>query len=218
MARWAVFDVDGTLIPGVSMEQIFLGYLMKKKLLPAKNIAWFFLYGIVSIITKGIEEGPKKNKSYLRKMPVEAIEKFAEDCFRKHIENAVSRKGINELNSRRDDGYKIMIMSGSPEFLARRLGDILRPDFIASTNFETSGGKFTGGISGIHPYGRRKLELLNSLKDKLDIDFQNSIVYANHDSDIFHMEQFGQAVAVNAASKLRQEASKRNWRIEKWDL
>ena len=43
MARWAVFDVDGTLLAGFSMERRFVDYLLRRKKLPLKNLLNYFL-------------------------------------------------------------------------------------------------------------------------------------------------------------------------------
>ena len=41
MTRWAVFDIDGTLFPGGSLERRFLRRMLAEGMLPPQNIARF---------------------------------------------------------------------------------------------------------------------------------------------------------------------------------
>jgi len=216
MARWAVFDVDGTLIPGTSMEKMFLGFLLKKGKLPLRNVVNFVFNGVVSVLSYGMEEGLAVNKAYIRGLAAPAVEEAAETCFRERILPVFSRTGLDKLESLRTQRHKILIISGSPSFLARRLEPGLRPDHIISAEMETGGGFFTGKMTGLHPYGERKRQILEGLRAHLALDFGKSTVFANHHSDINHMELFGTAVAVNPTPPLREEAVRRGWDVVTW--
>ena len=89
-------------------------------------------------------------------------------------------------------------------------------DYFISSELEIEDHLFTGHLKTSHPYGQRKVQILQGLQTKLDIDFQNSIVFANHHSDVPHMLLFGEAVAVNPTSRLIKFAEKNHWEIERW--
>lgn len=217
MTRWAVFDVDGTLLPKSSMEQRFLLHLLKRGVIPHKNILAYFSHGILSAVSGNWEDGFKNNKRYLRGLAVEEIETLAGYFYANAVAPALSETGLNAIEQQRQQGFKILIMSGSPDFLTKHLISDLKPDHFVWTTMEIRDAKYTGGIIGLHPYGVRKRQILEGLQPQPDIDFSQSIVFANHHADVHHMEMFGEAVAVNPTPALRRIAKGRGWGIEIWN-
>jgi HAD superfamily hydrolase (TIGR01490 family) len=203
-ARWAVFDVDGTLLPNASMEQRFIMHLVKRGLIFHKNILSYFAYGIISALRGRWEEGFKNNKRYIKGLAVEEIRTLAEYYYRHRISPALSVAGLGTVEQYRKEGFKILIMSGSPDFLTEHLVAQIKPDHFVWTATEVKDGKFTGRITGLHPYGIRKRQILEHLQAQLEIDFDNSIVFANHHADLHHMQMFGKAVAVNPTPALKK--------------
>ncbi len=216
MARWAVFDVDGTLLPGTSMEKVFIRYLLINRHLPVKNLIYFSFNGFVRILSYGLEEGLAGNKGYIKGLPVSSVDEWAETCYGKNIKPAISDAGLEKLESLRNSKYKILIISGSPSFLVQRLVYDIRPDHYISSVLGYESAYFTGKVEGIHPFGERKKELLQKLAPELDLDFAQSIVFANHHTDEAHMELFGKAVAVNPTEPLYETAQRRKWEITSW--
>jgi phosphoserine phosphatase len=216
MAKWAVFDVDGTLIPGISMEREFLRYLLAGRLLPAANLVRFVAKGVTGVLAHGWDEAAKVNKSYLRGLCVSHIDEHAEACFRKRIAPAISKDGLVEAETLRGKGYGILVISGAPAFLMRRLEPIVHPDHMICTELEVTGDRYSGAVVGRHPFGIRKRAILEDVRQDLDIDFSQSVVFANHHSDFHHMSLFGKAVAVNPTGKLRKLAAASGWEIAAW--
>jgi len=54
-------------------------------------------------------------------------------------------------------------------------------------------------------------------KAALGIDFFASRAFANHESDVWHLALFGNAVAVNPDDGLRYIAQMRGWQMEHWE-
>lgn len=216
MARWAVFDVDGTLLPQISMERKFLDYLMKNTLLPFGSLIYYLFKGFTIAITHGWMEAIKGNKAYLKGLSVSAVDKYADVCFRQQIVTFLAPAGKQKAEILHQEGYKILIISGSPAFLASRLEPVYHPDLIVSTELEIKNGYYSGKISGLHPYGKRKRIILEKLREEFDIDFAKSIVFSDHHSDVHHMKLFGRAVAVNPTNKLQNVAQSQGWEIAIW--
>jgi HAD superfamily hydrolase (TIGR01490 family) len=216
MATWAVFDIDGTLLPGMSMEKEFLRYLLAGRLLPAANLVRFAVKGLAGILAQGWEEAPKVNKSYLKGLYIGDVDAYAQACFRTRIAPAISKDGLQTLEAMRERGHGILVISGAPAFLMRCLEPIVRPDYAICTTLEAINGCYTGQVVGLHPFGRRKRYILQGIGQDLDIDFPQSVVYANHHSDVYHMRLFGKAVAVNPTRRLRKSAAEAGWEIAIW--
>lgn len=216
MAKWAVFDVDGTLLPGTSMEKIFVFAMTKQRMIPLKNILAFALSIIGAIIQRKSMEPVQINKRYFKGLNAKQIADKGRQIFHDQIKNKLSQKGIDEVKKYKDMGYNILIMSGSPDFLVLQLQEIYKPDHIVSTTLEVIDGIYTGKVSGLHPFGKRKCEILKNLKTALDIDFEQSMAFANHHSDIFHLNLFKTPVVIDPSNKLKAMALKNGWFIDRW--
>lgn len=217
MAKWAVFDVDGTLLPGISMEQLFIRYCMETGLIPRMNFLHFVLTAGKILLHGNFPDVIKRNKALMKGLPADKVETAAEICFDEMVKPRLSARGGEVVNAYRREGYRILIMTGSPYFVAQHLIPVYQPDELVGFHLEIAGDVYTGKGIGLHPYAQRKTEVLLNLREKLDLRFEESAVFANHHTDVYHMELFGEAVAVNPTPKLRQIAEKRGWEIVIWE-
>lgn len=216
MAIWAVFDVDGTLLPRTSMERQFWRYVLRRRRLSARNVIHFILKGLSGALSGGLDSLVKSNKSYVIDMTVEEVALLAADCYRRRIAPRLSPQGKDAVESLRRQGYKIMIISGAPDFLAERLRTDYTPDLLICSRLEVKSGRYTGRPSSLHPYGERKKSILLGLAEKGALDFRRSFAFADHPSDISHLALFGRPVAVNPKGKLWRLARQRGWTIVRW--
>ena len=216
MAAWAVFDVDGTLLPGTSMERMFWRCLLRRRRLPASNIIHFMLRGLTGARKAGLDGLLKSNKSYVRGLDVSDVRLLAADCYRRRIAPRLAQKGKEAVRDLRRQGFKIMIVSGAPDFLAELLRADYAPDLLVGAGLEIESGRYTGRLSTLHPYGERKKTILAGLAEKMDLDFVPSIAFADQPSDIPHLALFGQPVAVNPKRKLLRHARRHGWQIVSW--
>jgi HAD superfamily phosphoserine phosphatase-like hydrolase len=216
MAKWAVFDVDGTLFPSSSLEKEFISFMLRNGILPLENIFYYLLSGLLRAINQNFIDSFKSNKNYLKFISVKTIHQAGRKFIKRHIHSQISLIGLEKICFYRNHGYKVLIMSGSPDFLLNPLAGTFKQDYLICSEPEVKLNFYTGELHGLHPYGKRKTLLLKKLQKKLDIDFQKSAVFANHSSDIDHMLMFGKAVAINPAKKLLYFAKNRNWDIQNW--
>ena len=161
-------------------------------------------------------EAFKRNKRFLKGLEAGKIEAEAAAFFNREIADKFSSEGIARVEKHRQEGCKILIMTGSTYFLANRLDRIYHPDHLIPLNLEIHQQRYTGEIDGLHPYGEFKKQLLLAQQDALDIDFENSYVYANDDSDAAHMALFGHPVGINPSPKLEEICEERSWEVERW--
>ncbi|UCF63832.1 MAG: HAD-IB family phosphatase [bacterium] len=216
MEKWAVFDIDGTLFPPSSMEKRFILFMLKKGAIPLPNIAAYFFTGMLKTLSEGYEEGFKNNKYYLRHLPVITVSKTAANFVKNQVWPQISATGLQRISEYRAKNYKILLMSGSPDFLTFPLAKFIQPDFTIAAELETRHDRFTGNLANLHPYGKRKSQLLLNFQATYKINFKHSVVYANHQADFHHMSMFHTAVAINPSPKLKTLAERHHWKIEKW--
>lgn len=216
MGRWAVFDIDGTLLPHRSMESMFIMHAIKTKQIKLRHLSSYAFNTARLMLTGHMKNAFRINKSYFKGLHEETLVQLATDFFKNNIQARISETAIKKVSELQENGFRILILSGAPEILARNLSSILTTDHMICTSLEIKNGRFTGNILGDHPYGASKKEILLRIKDELEIDFHDSVTFANHETDVIYMELFGKATAVNPTDKLRRIAESRGWEIVEW--
>ena len=82
MDRWAVFDIDGTLWAGASLESRFINYFRREHLIPYRNLILYFMKGLAGTLSRDLgmrEDAFKGNKMYLKGIPAESIQASAKE-------------------------------------------------------------------------------------------------------------------------------------------
>lgn len=216
MTRWAIFDIDGTLFPGGSLERCFMQRMRRNRILPPKRMARFLIAAAQNCLSGKPGQAFRANKTYLTGLEVAAIREAADIFVYEDIIPGLAAEGLQKIARLRGKGYRILLLSGAPDFLAEPLSSSLQVDFLICTRLEVVQQRFTGRIRGIHPYGIAKRQLLLDVAPRLEIDFHHSRVFANHHSDAHHMRRFGSATAVNPTRRLRRIAQQERWEVVYW--
>ncbi len=206
----AIFDIDGTLIKKMSSERLFFKYLLFKRIVTSKDILRYFKVSLNRFFNlQGLQL--KKNKYYLKGKKTDVIFKFAKDFFNEKLSPHISTEALREINSLKDKGYMIILLSGTLNPLVECFKNYCNADLGIGTKLAIDNGVITGEINGLHVYNKGKANLVNILAKRYNIDLNNSYAYANQYTDIKHMQLLGYPVAVNASLLLRLYAKKNNW-------
>lgn len=215
MKKFAVFDIDGTLIRwqlyhavtdnlvkhgiinGERFETIRGARMAWKKRAPETS---FRSYEI-EIINAYEEALSKLTANELQKSVEEVFEEYKDQVY------TYTRDLIKEL---REKGYLIFAISGSQteivELIARHYGF---DDFIG-TVYERAGEKFTGkSVIGSHD----KSAALKKLVEKHCAGFSGSLAVGDSRSDAAMMELVEQPIAFNPDKDLYEIAKERGWKI-----
>lgn len=203
----AIFDLDGTLIKW-SGERKFLPWMIfNLKLNPFKFIPFL----IRSIKDRNFYS----TKLYYKGEKVERIERFASLFFsHESVENMVFEEGKMEIEKLKNDGYKLILLTGAPYFIAENF-KVLGFDFVIPSQLEVRDGKFTGELIS-YPSGKRKKDIILNLSKEIPIDFSLSKGYGNSYEDREFLSLVGYPVCVNPSSKLKTLAKRMGWEVRKW--
>lgn len=217
----AVFDVDGTLLPGTTAERLFLRFLAQRGELNACALwqtAWFVarrLYPPGLAAVRGVRE----QRPYLAGKKAAAMERLGAECFAAAIRPRLSARGVAVLHAHRDAGHTTALLSGGLWFLVEPMAAYLGANHALATRLATRvrrGGEpvLTATLTGTHPYGTAKATLLRAFAARHGLDLAQSYCYGNHRTDTEMLALVGHPVAVNPDAALRREATRRGWSIE----
>jgi HAD superfamily hydrolase (TIGR01490 family) len=209
--KLAIFDIDGT-ITRTSSERFFIKYLLRqRKLTYVHLLRTFFLFVIKHPLQA--RTGFKQNKMYLRNLKEPDLRKLAAECFNKEIISSTKRSLMDEIERRRSEGYKILLLSGSLPCLVEPMVNLVKADFMICSEVENVNSVFTGEMKALHPYGENKKTLAEKFCKEHGFDMMQSCAYANEWADRFLLEATAEAIAVDPDGKLKRLATTRNWKI-----
>lgn len=236
MGAPAVFcDVDRTLIVGTTLESCFLRLARRKGIigpgaLPANLWAGLQALGLLPApperrfpIPAGLGRLARLryaflsgNKAYLRGLRLDQCRDLAQAALEEHILPHLSRRGQEALAAHRAAGRRIVLLTGTLDFLAEPLCAHLGNVELLAAHPEVQAGILTGRLVEAHPYGVHKRDLLWRFAAAEGLDLAASYAYADHHTDVPFLEAVGHPVAVNADRKLRQVAKERGWEVVDW--
>ncbi|MBS1807750.1 MAG: HAD-IB family hydrolase [Acidobacteria bacterium] len=210
----AIFDVDGTLLAGASMEMRFLKYLWRYGELRASDITRLAA-GAFRTLAEG-RSVLRANKAYLSGKPLEHYRRLAQDCFDQHIKHHLLPKAVERVRWHQHQGHAIVLLSGSLELLVEPLAQHLNADAHIATRIVYDKTKLVGKIAGEHPYNKAKVTTLLALNQFRNFDLAKSFAYGNHHTDRHVLGIVGNPVATNPDRRLRQIALDNGWMIEEF--
>lgn len=210
----AIFDVDGTLLSGASMEVRFLQYLWRYGELRASDITRL-AGGIFQAAAQG-RSVIRSNKAYLQNKPFDHFRRLAQDCFDQHIRHHLLPKAIERVRWHQQQEHCVVLVSGTLDLLLEPLAQHLNACSRIGTKIETDGNALLGKIAGEHPYAKAKVSTLLALNQFRNFDLAKSFAYGNHFTDRYLLGVVGHPVATNPDYRLRGFAAKQGWMIEEF--
>jgi HAD superfamily hydrolase (TIGR01490 family) len=210
----AIFDVDGTLLGGASMEVRFLQYLWRYGELRVSDITRLAA-GIFRTAAQG-HSVLRANKAYLYNKPLDHFRRLAQDCFDQHIRPHLLPKAVARVRWHQQQGHCVVLVSGTLDLLLEPLQQYLNACSRIGTKIETDGAALLGKIAGEHPYAKAKVTTMLALNQFRQFDLAKSFAYGNHFTDRFLLGVVGHPVATNPDHRLRTFAAKHGWMIEEF--
>ncbi len=208
----AIFDVDGVIVAGDSLERAFFSFLWRRG-----ELRWLDLLRLSGGALRAIVAGRppiKGNKAYLRGKDAVRIRRLARECFEEEIARRLLPQAINRLRWHQESGHFVILLSGTLDLLLEPLAEHLGVCARIGTELEVEGRRLTGRIASLHPFGETKAECLSVISRIGKFDLKRSFAYGDHYADRFLLAAVGHPVATNPDPRLRKIAESRGWMTE----
>jgi HAD superfamily hydrolase (TIGR01490 family) len=220
MNRAAFFDLDGTLIEKPSLEYRFFRLLRHEGKISASNcIAW--LREVVHLAPNGLTYTLEGNKAYLQGVRTTGLRADRAVGGAPLFPGAVERAAQHALH-----GERIVLVTGTPEFLAEEVGSRLRHELakeniaaeihVCATRLEEKDGRWTGKVLGQPMFGEAKAIAVWWFAEKWKLNLSECAAYGDSVHDQWMLASVGKPVAVNPDSGLRMAAQRKHWKIVEW--
>lgn len=212
----AIFDVDNTITTRDTFLLFYL-YLLKRnpfRIFKSYRLPFSYLqtrlFGANRILVK------EDVFRLLNGMQEKDVKDLCLTFVRQVATKYISARAIKAMEHHQKEGFKIILLSASPEIYLTYLCKFLNADFSIGTKVEVKNGN--NFVLGSHCYGAEKLKRLNQFikTEAISFDYKNSFFYSDHHSDMPVFENIGNPVPVNANAKLKSIALKKGWSTFKW--
>ena len=202
---FALFDFDGTLIPGDSMLRFCLfareqGLMSRRQLWLSAWAALRYLLGMLSA-----EKSKNVALSFLAGKSQEELAELSARFYRDVLRAMLRPQAITALQRHLRDGLTVLLVTASPSFYLEPLRAEYGIGGVIATRMDIDrDGKVTGLVCGDNCKGVQKplrlAEYLASTGDRLD--YESSYAYGDSGSDYPMLALCGHKVAVNPSGRL----------------
>tara|TARA_Y100001936_G_scaffold24479_1_gene22372 strand:- start:964 stop:1611 length:648 start_codon:yes stop_codon:yes gene_type:complete len=211
--KFIIFDLDDTLLCG-DCEARWLNFLVIKGLLDSdKNSAKLNQFDID--YRKGIldfDEYSSYVQAPLKNLDTTTVENLLDEFIKKNI-NDLTDDLTNELLKEAKSADKVLIASGSHDFLVKGFAKYFQIEFSIGTPVEIKKDVFTGKLSGEPTFSEGKVRAVKNWCSKNNLKIEESIFYSDSINDLPMLEACGEPIVVNPDNKLKKIATERSYKI-----
>lgn len=204
----AFFDIDGTIYRNSLLTEHFKK-MIKYELLDS-NI---YDENVKKTYTLWSEREGDYDKYLLdlTKVYVEAIKGFSvkdsdfiSDQVMKLKGNRVYRYTRDRIKWHKEQGHKVIFISGSPDFLVGRMAEKWGADDFCGSKYEIKDGVFSGEISPMWD-SKHKIIALNNFSKKYNIDLSKSYAYGDTAGDMTMLKSVGFPITINPSQEFLEK-------------
>lgn len=203
MERLAIFDIDYTLTKKETSIELYK-YMLKKDFKLIKYIPAHILTGLgYSVKVFSATDTKERFLKFLSGKDEEELKEIVKSFYREHLVNLLYEDGLKAISNYKAEGYKVYLISASPEFYVKEFYNIGGVDKVIGTKFKMEDGLFTPIVVGNNCKGEEKVKrLMEELeKDHIQVDFKNSCMFSDSLSDLPLLKLVGNGYLINYNKK-----------------
>lgn len=210
----AFFDFDETLLQ-VASGRLGIQWLWDRRMVP-----WGYILKIqvanlfYQLRLLSDERMVRILLTFYNKKRLADFEEGSENFYREYLKPHLAPRILARVNSHRNEGHVLVLISGSVRYLLEPVIKDLEFDHLLCTDLEVGpDGLMTGKPEGLVCVGRNKRRLTLKLAESIGLDLGKSYAYGNHQSDLPLLEIVGHPHVVEPSTLLEKVAHQRSWPI-----
>lgn len=208
--RLVLFDIDGTLVPRPAAEPRLARWLLRRGRLGPRQILaflWFVLryfpvYGRLVL---------QKNKAWLSGLEPAVVDEWAHEFVAAVLLDCVYPPALRRLREHVEAGDHVVLLSGTPDFLARALASALGAEGAYGSLCSICGGRYCAALPDRHPHGATKVDAARAVAQAAGLELATAIAYGDSINDAHLFRVVGRSVVVMPDRRLRAAAGGEGW-------
>ena len=211
----AFFDMDKTLL-SVSSTTLWTRHMRERGELPLGDL--LRILGALVRYKLGQLDMVETTRQFVRELAGQSEDLHEANTRRwvaDQLVHYVAEEGRERLESHRQLGHRVAMITASPGYTADPLAEALglAQEDVLATRFEVQNGRFTGRLLEPMLYGAGKLSAAVVYARRHGLSLADSFFYTDSISDLPLLENVGHPVAVNPDRSLRRLADAKGWSI-----
>lgn len=201
----AFFDIDGTLYRDSLLIEHF------KKLVKYEMIDYSLWYNDIKRFYEDWDKRQGNFDNYLQeickiyeKSLLGINEKYVDVTSEQMIKlkaDRVYKYTRNRIKWHLEQGHLVIFISGSPDFLVKKMAEKYNASDYSGTQYLFENGKFNGKIIPMWD-NKSKNDKVNEYVDKYNINLKESYAYGDTNGDITMLKKVGYPIAINPSKEL----------------
>ena len=208
--RLALFDIDGTLVREPSTEKRFILWMLLRGRIGLLRLLAYAAFCLRYLPRYGADVFAKNKSLIWRRTALEA-KALAGDWAARKLAGALSPPCVQRLEMHRNRGDVLVLLSGTPDFLAEAVAGQLDVPHVIATRCAQRNGRFLLAPPELHCVGQAKLEAARGLCAQLRASLADTSAYGNSITDLPLLAACGHPVAVTPDAGLAAEARRQGW-------
>lgn len=203
MEKLAIFDVDYTITRRETLMEFFK-FCVKEDKRNLRFLPRITFCGLMFVL--GIYDERKTKETYLKF--IHGIEEkdlalLAKKYYKERLSKIFYKDALDKMKELKSKGYKIYLISASPEFYLNEMYAIKEVDKIIGTRFSFESGKFARKMDGANCKGEEKVKRLREVlkKEGIEVDFKDSYMFSDSLSDKPLLDLVGNPYLINYKKK-----------------
>jgi phosphoserine phosphatase len=172
-----------------------------------------YLFGLFLWLPRYGRDVLQKNKAYLTGLDEAEISRLAVCWAESKLSSAWFRPALERLRQHQAAGDHVILMSGTPAFIAVAIGAQLGIQYTIGSHCAVAAGRFTFQPLQQHPCGIEKLRLAEALAQANGFSRRQIVAYADSAHDAALLDWVGQPVAVRPDDRLAAIAAANGWEM-----
>jgi len=211
--KFIIFDLDDTLLCG-DCEAGWINFLVSKGLLEDEKHK-FKLNQFNLDYRQGIlnfDEYSTYIQEPLKNLDISKVENLVDEFIKKNIDDLTDDL-TNDLLKESKSADKVLVASGSHDFLVKGFAKYFDIEFSIGTPVEIKNNIFTGILSGEPTFSHGKVKAVKNWCTNNNLKIEDSIFYSDSINDLPMLEACGEPIVVNPDDNLRKIAIDRSYKI-----
>lgn len=212
----AFFDVDKTLLE-VNSGRLWLSEEWKRGRIgnmdALRFVGWLLMYRL------GVLDFERAATLSLAKFVgrrVDEVEIELGTWAKKALIPRICKEARAAIEHHRSQGHVLALLTSGTSFSVAALAETVQMQHLLCTEVQVENGVVTGRLNLPVCYGEGKVHRAEVFAQEHGIDLSRSFFYSDSSSDRPMFERVGHPIVVNPDPRLRADAWRRGWPVQKW--